>query len=74
VLAGHPGIMAQGFWWEFSARSHAAGLVVREVPVRHRVRASGQTQVYRVTKVPRIAWEHLTALRRLRRDLAAVYG
>jgi dolichol-phosphate mannosyltransferase len=73
VLAGHPGIMLQGFWWEFSARAQAAGLTVREVPVHHRARATGQTQVYRVSKVPGIAWRHLLALRHLRHDIAAIY-
>lgn len=72
VLVGNPGLMAQGFWWEFSARADAAGLSVIEVPVHHRVRAAGQTQVYRVSKVPGIAWRHLLALRLLRHDLAAL--
>jgi dolichol-phosphate mannosyltransferase len=73
VLAGHPGVMSQGFWWEFSARAYAAGLTVREVPVHHRARVAGQTQVYRVSKVPGIAWQHLVALGALRHDIAAIY-
>jgi glycosyltransferase involved in cell wall biosynthesis len=69
LLRGNPGILPQGFWWEFSARVHAAGLRVAEVPVHHRQRTAGTTQVYRATKVPRIAWTHLVGLLALRRDL-----
>jgi glycosyltransferase involved in cell wall biosynthesis len=74
VLRGSPGILPQGFWWEFSARAQAAGLRTAEVPVRHRARAAGMTQVYRPAKVPRIAVEHLAGLPALRRDIAASHG
>jgi hypothetical protein len=69
VLAGHPGILPQGFWWEFAARVQAAGLRSVEVPVNHRRRSAGATQVYRPTKVPRIAVEHLLGLLALRKDI-----
>lgn len=36
----------------------------------HRRRTSGVTQVYRPSKVPRIAWEHLRGLVYLKRELA----
>lgn len=70
ALAGNPGILRQGFWWEFSARAQAAGLKAVEVPVHHRARASGTTQVYKPAKVPRIAAEHLAGLVSLRKDIA----
>jgi dolichol-phosphate mannosyltransferase len=70
ALRGSPGILPQGFWWEFSARVHAAGLRVAEVPVRHRPRAAGTTQVYKPAKIPRIAVEHLLGLLALRRDIS----
>jgi dolichol-phosphate mannosyltransferase len=70
ALQGRPGILRQGFWWEFNARAAAAGLRTREVPIAHRSRLAGTTQVYRPTKVPRIAWEHLRGLFELRRDIA----
>jgi glycosyltransferase involved in cell wall biosynthesis len=72
ILRGHPGILKQGFWWEFNARVAAAGLSVTEVPVHHRVRASGNTQVYRLNKIPRIAAEHLRGLIALRRELRSL--
>jgi glycosyltransferase involved in cell wall biosynthesis len=71
VLRGAPGILPQGFWWEFNARANAAGLRVREVPVHHRVRSAGQTQVYRPNKMPKIVGDHVSGLWKLRRDIAA---
>jgi glycosyltransferase involved in cell wall biosynthesis len=71
ILSGNVGILKQGFWWEFLARAAAINLRIVEVPVRHRTRASGATQVYRPAKVPRIAAEHLLGLYRLRRELDA---
>jgi dolichol-phosphate mannosyltransferase len=74
ILAGNVGILKQGFWWEFVARATALGLCIKEMPVRHRVRSSGTTQVYRLGKIPRIAIEHLAGLRKLRRELRGVAG
>jgi glycosyltransferase involved in cell wall biosynthesis len=71
ILSGNVGILKQGFWWEFLARAVSMNLRIVEAPVRHRVRASGATQVYRPAKVPRIAVEHLLGLYRLRRELDA---
>ena len=69
VLRGQVGILKQGFWWEFVARAVGCGLRVVEVPVQHRVRKAGTTQVYWPRRVPRIALEHLVGLVRLRREL-----
>jgi glycosyltransferase involved in cell wall biosynthesis len=69
VLTGSPGVLKQGFWWEFNARASAHGLRVAQVPVRHRRRAAGETQVYRLRKIPRIAYEHVLGLFALRREL-----
>lgn len=71
ILSGNVGILKQGFWWEFLARAVAVNLRIFEARVRHRVRASGVTQVYRPAKVPRIVAEHLLGLYRLRRELDA---
>ena len=71
ILSGNVGILKQGFWWEFLARAVAANLRIVEIPVRHRVRAGGVTQVYRPTQVPRIAIEHLIGLYHLRKELDA---
>jgi dolichol-phosphate mannosyltransferase len=72
VLRGSPGILPQGFWWEFSARAQAAGLRIAEIPVRHRPRVAGASQVYRPGRIPRIAAEHLLGLLALRRDIGGL--
>jgi glycosyltransferase involved in cell wall biosynthesis len=72
ILSGNVGVLKQGFWWEFVARAHALGLRIIETPVRHLVRSSGVTQVYRPIKIPRIAAEHLAGLWTLKRELDAI--
>jgi glycosyltransferase involved in cell wall biosynthesis len=72
VLAGQPGLLREGFWWEFNARAHAAGLTVRQLPVTHRVRTDGTTKVYSLRRTPSIAAKHLKALVELRRELQAL--
>ncbi len=74
VLEGNPGILRQGFWWEFNARAQAAGLNIRQIPVTHRVRVAGTTQVYKLSKIPRIAAEHLRGLIELRRELQRLHS
>ena len=69
VLRGNPGILKQGFWWEFIARCVAAKLRIKELPVAHRPRAAGETQVYKPAKVPRIAYEHIIGLSKLKKEL-----
>jgi dolichol-phosphate mannosyltransferase len=65
-IAPEMGEMQQGFWWEFAARVHRRGFSIHEMPVRHRPRAAGETQVYRLGKMPGIFWRHFTALFRIR--------
>lgn len=69
TLRGNPGLLRQGFWWEFYVRANAAGLRITTVPITHRKRLAGDTQVYRPTKIPGIAVEHIRALFTLRREL-----
>jgi dolichol-phosphate mannosyltransferase len=71
VMAGNVGILKQGFWWEFCARCTAANLRIKQIPVAHRPRAAGETQVYKPTKVPRIAYEHILGLFKLKQELVA---
>lgn len=54
--------LTQGFQWEFIARAHRKGIPIQEVPVNHRFRASGRTQVFRFRKIPGIAVSHLFAI------------
>ena len=71
VLAPHMGAMQQGFWWEFMARVYRLGFTFSELPVCHRDRAAGVTQVYRLGKLPGIGYRHFMALFRILRETRA---
>jgi hypothetical protein len=57
--------MQQGFWWEYVARVHRRGFSIRELPVHHRLRSAGTTQVHKLRKLPGIGWRHVLALFRI---------
>lgn len=61
-LVSELGAMQQGFWWEFVARAHRRGYSIKEMPVNHRLRAGGTTQVYKFRKMPGIFFRHFLAL------------
>lgn len=61
-LVDELGAMQQGFWWEFVARVHRRGFTIQELPVNHRRRSAGATQVYKLSKLPGIGWRHFIAL------------
>jgi dolichol-phosphate mannosyltransferase len=61
-LAGELGDMKEGFWWEFVARAHRRGFTIVELPVNHRLRSAGVTQVYKWGKMPGIFFRHVGAL------------
>jgi glycosyltransferase involved in cell wall biosynthesis len=52
------GVLKQGFWWEFVARVNRKGFTVFELPVNHRNRKAGVTQVYKINKLPGIVFAH----------------
>jgi glycosyltransferase involved in cell wall biosynthesis len=54
TLARELGEMEEGFWWEFVARAHRHGFTIRELPINHRLRSAGVTQVYKWCKMPGI--------------------
>lgn len=62
------GVLSQGFWWEFVARVWSYGYSIEELPITHRPRAAGQTQVYRLHKLPGIGWTHATGLVQIWQD------
>lgn len=64
-LVDELGAMQQGFWWEFIARVHRHGYSIQELPVNHRLRSAGTTQVYKFSKLPGIGWRHFVALFRI---------
>ena len=61
-LVGELGSMSQGFWWEFVARAHRRGFSMKELPINHRLRAGGVTQVYKYRKMPGIFLRHMWAI------------
>jgi glycosyltransferase involved in cell wall biosynthesis len=71
-LAGELGDMKEGFWWEFVARAHRRGFTLRELPVNHRFRSSGVTQVYGWSKMPGIFIRHVAALLKIWRDTRSI--
>jgi len=58
--------MQQGFWWEFTARVYMHGYRIKEIPVNHRKRFGGKTQVYHYKKMPGIGLRHFKALFQIR--------
>lgn len=63
------GTLKQGFWWEFYYRAKFIGIDIVEVPINHRIRKSGKTVVYKFNKVPKIAFEHIVGLFKLKKIL-----
>jgi dolichol-phosphate mannosyltransferase len=70
-MAQELGEMKEGFWWEFVARVHRHGFTLREIPIQHRLRAAGVTQVYGWRKMPGIFLRHVAALWTIWRETRA---
>ena len=64
-LTDELGAMQQGFWWEFVARATRRGYKLKELPVNHRLRLAGVTQVYRWRTMPGIFLRHFAAIFRI---------
>lgn len=62
------GVLSQGFWWEFVARTLRHGFTIAELPVQHRQRSAGITRVYTLRKIPKIALLHLAGLWQIYRE------
>jgi glycosyltransferase involved in cell wall biosynthesis len=61
--------LAYGFWWEFQARINRKNIKITELPVVHRNRIEGETQVYTLKKLPRIVTTHLIGLFQLKKEI-----
>jgi dolichol-phosphate mannosyltransferase len=53
--------MKEGFWWEFIARAKLLNIPIEEIPINHRIRHFGKTQVYKIKKMPGIFFNHVMA-------------
>lgn len=73
-MASELGEMKEGFWWEFVARVHRRGYSILEIPVKHRLRAAGVTQVYKFSKMPGIFFRHVAAIFHIWAQTRAVPG
>jgi len=62
TIVDETGSMQQGFWWEFTARSYLHRYRIKEIPINHRTRTAGKTQVYLVKHMPKIGLKHFLAL------------
>ncbi|MBI3985221.1 MAG: glycosyltransferase family 2 protein [Candidatus Levybacteria bacterium] len=56
----------EGFWWGFVGMCVKNNLLVFELPINHRSRLDGKTQVYITKKIPSIALRNLLGLLRLK--------
>lgn len=54
--------LREGFWWGFVGMCVKKRLSVRELPIHHRTRLKGDTQVYHLRKIPEIAVRNLRGL------------
>jgi glycosyltransferase involved in cell wall biosynthesis len=61
--------LAYGFWWEFQARINRKGILFFELPVKHRNRIEGTTQVYTLGRLPTIVKTHLIGLIHLKKEI-----
>jgi len=57
--------LKEGFWWGFIAAAVKTRMSVVETPINHRLRANGETVVYKPEKIPGIAIRNLIGLTKL---------
>lgn len=58
--------LQEGFWWGFIGMCVKNNLLLYEIPINHRARIDGKTQVYLPNKIPSIALRNLLGLLRLK--------
>lgn len=62
--------MQESFWTEFTIRAFNKGFSMAEVPVAHRSRLHGSTNVYRVNRLLRIILSQFSGMLKLKRELS----
>jgi glycosyltransferase involved in cell wall biosynthesis len=58
--------MKEGFWWGFVGACCKLKIPIEEIPIRHRDRFAGDTQVYKLAKMPGIIIRNSIGLLKLR--------
>jgi len=59
-------LMPDGFFWEFNARAKKLNYKFNEIKINHRKRSSGDTKIYTLKNLPRIAYKNGIGLIKLR--------
>jgi len=62
ALLPHLGKVPEGFWLEVTAIAKKKGIPLAEIPINHRPRATGTTVVYKLWRLPAIAWRNAIGL------------
>ncbi|PLX28276.1 hypothetical protein C0581_02980 [Candidatus Parcubacteria bacterium] len=58
--------LKEGFWWGFIGMAVKNNLSLLELPINHKLRHSGETQVYHFKKITSIAYRNLKGLVKLK--------
>ena len=59
-------LMPDGFFWEFNARAKSLNFSFNQIKINHRKRSSGDTKIYTLKNLPRIAYTNGIGLLKLR--------
>ena len=54
--------MVEGFWWGFVAICLKKNIKIHQIKVNHRIRISGNTNVFHLSKIPSIALRNIIGL------------
>ena len=63
------GLIKEGFWWEFYAWCIKKDLNIVEIPIKHFNREYGNTVVFTLRRIPKIAYRNILGLIKLRKKL-----
>ena len=58
--------MEEGFWWGFTACSLINNYKFIEISINHKDRIDGKTNVYKLNKIPLIAFNNAISLLKIR--------
>ena len=59
-------LMPDGFFWEFNARAKKKKFIFNEIWINHRKRSSGDTKIYTLANLPKIAFKNGFGLLKLK--------
>jgi glycosyltransferase involved in cell wall biosynthesis len=65
-LSNFKPLMPDGFFWEFNARAKKKNFSFNEIWINHRKRSSGDTKIYTLANLPKIAFKNGVGLLKLK--------